>query len=428
MAPSALPVVLTLLALSMVVPEPASAQAPALPELRRSARRRSAGPDERRAYAVALQRAGQYREAQREFGVVARLRRRDPAALLEAAQAVFASGDFRASRRACRTLERDTERDSVWSRVCRAQAFLVAHRSTRAFEELEVALAESPDLYEAHLALGEAHRYRAAVDEALASYRRAAELRPESAAPHLGIGRLYAAVGRTDESVAALRRAHELEPSWPAVQYELGSQLSGPEGLALLRSAVAGRPEWAAAEASLGQALFEAGDFPAAQATLERAIALDDDNAPAHATLARTLFAQDALSEAEAAARRAVELVRNDAATTQLIGDIEARTERYEEALETYRSAADMVPRDPTPLIAGARLAMRLNRNLLAAAYLDRALDINQANAVVLELYGDVMLARRNRARARSYWTDAIAGQGDVDRDAIRAKIAALDE
>ena len=416
-----------LLAITILLPDVAAAQVPALDGLRRAARRRRSGPDERRTYAVALLRAGRFTEAEREFKAVARLRRRAPEAQLEVAEAVFAAGNFRAARRACRTLERDTERDSVWSRVCRAQAFLVAHRSTRAFEELEVAIELQPDLYAAHLALGEAHRYRAAVDEGLAAYRRAAELRPDAAAPNLGIGQLYAAVGRSDESVAALRRAIELEPTWPAVQFELGRQLTGPEALSLLQNAVEGRPGWAEAEAALGQALYAAGDYGPARAALDRAIALDSENAPAHSALARTLFAQNDLPAAEASARRAIELVRNDARMTQLIGDIEARTDRQEEALETYRSAADMSPRDPAPLLAGARLAYSLHRNLLAAAYLDRALDINERDAQALELYGDVMLARRNRARAAAYWNDAIAGEGEVDRDAIRAKIAQLE-
>ncbi|MCA9576241.1 MAG: tetratricopeptide repeat protein, partial [Myxococcales bacterium] len=305
----ALRVVAGLLALLSLGPvERADAQAPLLPELQRTARRARTDPAPHRDYARALLRAGQFRAAEREFKVAARLSRNDPAALLEVADAVFATGDWNASRRACTALERATEQNSAWSRVCRAKAYLVGQRSARAFEELEIVLREMPDLPQAHLALGDAHRFRADTENALSAYRRAAALDPSSAAPHLGMGLLYEATGRRAEAIAALREAQRLEGTWPEVQRALGHIVGGEEGLALLRAAAEGYPTWALAQAELGRAEQRAGHLAEARAALTRALALDADLAPAHATLGRVQFAEGDNPAAEASFRRALEL------------------------------------------------------------------------------------------------------------------------
>jgi tetratricopeptide (TPR) repeat protein len=289
-----------------------------------------------------------------------------------------------------------------------------------------VALREMPDLAEAHLALGDAHRFRADTENALAAYRRASQLDPTSAAPHLGMGLLYAATSRHSEAVTALREAQRLEGSWPEVQRALGQLVGGEEGLELLRAAAAGNPTWALAQAELGRAEQVAGHYAEARAALSRALAIDDALAPAHAALGRVQFAEGEHEAAEASYRRALELVPNDAETANALAELFAVTERYEEALEGYRSAADMNPADPAALLAGARLAARLNRTLFATAYLDRALEQHPGNVDVLELYGDVMLARGDRPRARSYYDQALRTAPPAARTRIEAKVAAL--
>ncbi|MBK7778861.1 MAG: tetratricopeptide repeat protein [Sandaracinaceae bacterium] len=404
----------------------AQAQAPLLPDLQRAARRARTEAAPHRAYARALLRAGRFRDAEREFKVAARLSRNQPSALLEVAEATFATGDWNAARRACTAIETATEQHSAWSRVCRAQAFLVGQRSARAFEELELALAEMPDLAQAHLALGDAHRFRADTEQALRAYRRAAELDATSAAPHLGMGLLYAATGRRDEAIAALREAQRLEGSWPAVQRALGQLLPPEEGLPLLRAAAEGYPDWAAAQADLGRAEQLAGHPAEARAALTRALQLDPELAPAHATLGLVQLAQGEREAAEASFRHALQLVPNDAATATALADLFAATERYEEALEQYRAAADMSPSDPTPLLSGARLAVRLGRSLFATAYLDLALERRPGNWGALDLYGDVMLARGDRARARTYFQDALRAAPVEARAGIEAKLRGL--
>ena len=85
-----------------------------------------------------------------------------------------------------------------------------------------------------------------------------------------------------------------------------------------------------------------------------------------------------------------------------------------------------MSPSDPTPLLSGARLAVRLGRSLFATAYLDLALERRPGNWGALDLYGDVMLARGDRARARTYFQDALRAAPVEARAGIEAKLRGL--
>ncbi len=417
---------LAFLALLLAAPATVSAQETALEERAAAARANRRDPEAQAAYGRALLRAGRYREASRALQAAARLERRSPEALYDVARVAFAQGDYRAAQRACRPIER-IERDSTIARVCRARAFLVWNRSARAFEELEAALAQAPSDFEALLAMGDAHRLRADVPAAEGAYRRAAQANAGSAEPHLGLGRLYAAASRRDDAVRALRRALELDAASPEVLYELGRLLGGTEeARSLLGRAVAGRPSWAEAQVALGDALLEAGQNAEAETAFGRAVELNERLAEAHAGLGRAKTAQGEHEEAEAALQRALELVPNWQETALALAALYEATERWERAFEQYRHAADLDPRNPVPLLSAARLAIRLNRDVLAAGFLDRILAQRASHAAALALYGDVMRARGDRARARQYYERALGGEGRVDRARVQRALREL--
>jgi tetratricopeptide (TPR) repeat protein len=303
------------------------------------------------------------------------------------------------------------------TRVCEARSDLVWARSARAFEALNAALADDPQLYEGLYALGEAHRLRAATADAEAAYQRAITARPTEAAPHLGLGRLYAAVGRRDDAVRALRRALELDGADPEVQFELGRLLADAEGRGLLTRAVAGRPGWPEAQTGLGEVLLREDDAAGAETAFRAAIAARADHEPAHAGLGRALLVRGDLPAAEAALRRALEIVQNDPIATLALADVLARADRAEEAYESYRRAYGFDARNPEPMLRAARLALAQSRDVLASGFLDSVLRNQPEQAEALALYGDVMRARSDRAQARQYYERALrAGASDRAR------------
>ena len=61
------------------------------------------------------------------------------------------------------------------------------------------------------------------LDEAVACYRRALELKPDYAAAHNNLGNALQAQGKLDEAVACYRRAVELKPDYAEAHCNLGN-------------------------------------------------------------------------------------------------------------------------------------------------------------------------------------------------------------
>ncbi len=409
----------------LTVPLAASAQENQLDRLRAAARSAPRDYGAQVAYGRALIEAGHYRQATQALTRASRLRRDDPAAQYEPIRVLFARREHRRARAACRRIARAASESAI-AHVCTARAFLAWSRAGRAFEELEAALQQSPDDYEALLALGDAHRLRAAVSEAESAYRRAIAVNAQAADPHLGLGQLYAQAHREADARAALQRAHELAPDDPDVDLALGRALEGQQAVTHLREAVANRPGWAVAMAELGDALLRVGDAGGAATTFRAAIAADRNLAHAHAGLGRSLIEAGDLAAAEAALNQALELVPNDADSAMYLADVFAQTERIEEAYSQYRRAADLDARNPEPLVRAARLALAQRRPVLAVGFLQRVLGAHEDHAPALQLMGDVMRGRNRTGQARDYYQRALRGTGEIDRDAVNASLRAL--
>lgn len=414
------------LSLVFLLASQASAQETELPRLREASRAAARDYTAQRALGIALLRAGHYREATTQLTRAAALQRRSLEALYDVARVPFAQGDHGASETACRALGR-IEKAAPLTQICNARADLVWNRSARAFEALNSALAADASNYEGLLALGDAHRLRAAIPDAESAYQRAIAVRATEADPHLGLGRLYAAAGRRDDAIRSLRRALELDPTYPDAQYELGRLLSATEeGRGLLQAATTGRPGWPEAQTALGEALLAAGSLEPAEAAFRAAIAARADHAPAHTGLGRALVAQADYAGAEPELRRALELVQNDGVATLALGDVLAHTEREEEAFEMYDHAADLDPRNPQGMLRAAALAIANHRDVLASGFLDRLLEAMPNNAAGLALYGDIARVRRDTAAARDYYTRALSGEGDLDRAHVEQALREL--
>lgn len=404
---------------------PATAQEPRLDALRVAARAAPRDYDAQLALGRGFLEAGRYREAEAQMRRAANLRREDPAAQYEIARVYFEQHEHQRARAQCRALARIAQGQAI-VHVCQARAFLAWNRSARAFEEVEAALAIAPNDYEALLALGDAHRLRAAVTESEAAYRRAIAADATKAEPHLGLGMLYAQAGRREDALAALRRAHELAPDDVDVDFELGRFLRDEAGLTHLRDAVAGRPRWAIAHAELGEALLRRGQHAEAAASFRAAIELDTHLASARSGLGRAQLAGGDSAGAEATLRAALEQVPNDGLAVMALADVFAQTNRIEEAYEQYRHASDLDPQNPEPHVRAARLAMTQNRPVLAHGFLQRAIAIRANHAVALAMMGDIHRGRRENAQARDFYQRALRGEGEIDRARIEAALREL--
>lgn len=372
----------------------------------------------------ALLRAGQLDEAERVLKKAAAMQRGSIEAAYEVLKVTFARGDHRAARGACARFK-PVATGTPYEHLCFARAFLIWHRSSRAIEYLDAALALDADHVESLLAVGDAELIGGNYDAADRAYERARGLSNPVQA-QLGLARVALARGDRTRAISVLRSVKERAADWPEVVYELGRLLDGDESLALLQQAVALRPGWDQAALALGEAQLEAGHADRAEAAAAEVIARNPRVAEAHTLLGRARQAQGNLAGAEQALTESLTLVPNLPEATLARADLFAATERYEEAFAEYQKAAGLRPLDSDPLLRAARLSLRLQRFNLAAAFLDRALDRSPRLAAALALYGDVMVARGDRADARGMYERALAGEGELDRAQVQEALRKL--
>jgi tetratricopeptide (TPR) repeat protein len=149
-------------------------------------------------------------------------------------------------------------------------------------------------------------------DEALACYRRALELKPDFAEGYSNLGRLWMDQGRIEEALACFRRALELKPEFAEAHNRLGRALQQQgkleEAAASYRRALQSSPAFAEAHLNVGNIFKEQGRLDQAVASYHRALELKPDYADACYNLGAVFRDQGNLDGAAACYRRAVEL------------------------------------------------------------------------------------------------------------------------
>ncbi len=411
-------------ALLLMIASGVSAQTAGLDSLRERAKAEPRNAQLQTELGQALLRAGELDEAERVLKKAAQLQRTSVAAAYEVLKVTFERGDHRAARGACAAFKKIAT-GTPYEHLCFARAFLIWHRSSRAVEYLDAAFALDADHVESLIALGDAERIGGNYDAADRAYERARNLSDRVEAT-LGLAKVAIARGDRAKAVGLLRALQARTPVWPEVAFELGRLVEGQEALDLLRQAVTLRARWDVAELALGDALLKARQAAEAEQAATQVITRNPRLAEAHTLLGRARQAQGNTAGAEQALSEALTLVPNLPEATFARADLYAATERFEEAFAEYQKTAGLRPLDAEPLLSAARLSLRLQRLNLAAAFLDRALDRAPRSAAALALYGDVMLARGDRADAKTMYERALGGEGAFDRALVEAALRML--
>ncbi len=103
-------------------------------------------------------------------------------------------------------------------------------RLDEALAEFQKALQIKPDYAEAYLNLGNALVRRGRVDEAIALFRKALEIKPNYAEAHNDLGMVLAASARIDEAISHFRKALEIKPEFKAAKKNLDAALIRRKG------------------------------------------------------------------------------------------------------------------------------------------------------------------------------------------------------
>jgi predicted O-linked N-acetylglucosamine transferase (SPINDLY family) len=157
------------------------------------------------------------------------------------------------------------------------------------------------------------------VEEAVAAYRRALQIKPDTAVFHRNLGNVLQCAGRWNEAIPAYRRALEMEPGSTEIASSLANALSQQgssleqagrldEALASYQQAVEIQPYEPRRHCRVGCLLQRQGRLDEAAAAFHRALEIQPAHTEAHYWLADVLKEQGRWAEARAAMRRVVEL------------------------------------------------------------------------------------------------------------------------
>jgi len=206
------------------------------------------------------------------------------------------------------------------------------------------------------------------VEDAVAAFRRAVDLRPGDAILLNEYGNALAAAGETGKAVAALRDAAEARSDLPEIHNNLGNALRADGALGAAadcyRQALSLRPIYPEALNNLGVVMQEQGDIDKAIDALRQSIALDPDNALVHTHLGAAYAAQGKLSDAVDAHREALRCDPESAAAYNNLGIALKDQGLFPEARDAYTRSLDIDPDAP-----------EVHSNLLMCLSYDPAVD-----------------------------------------------------
>lgn len=205
------------------------------------------------------------------------------------------------------------------------------------------------------------HRQRR-IAEAIPCFRRAAQLRPDSAEAHYNLGTSCLLENDVEQAVASLARAQELRPDDPQVLANLGNAYRArgdlEQAVDWYRRAAALQPDNVVAQNNLGLVLADLGRGDAAIDCFRRLLAQTPGLADTHYNLANVLRGQGQAEPAIEAYRRAIELQPASVEAHYNLGNLFREQGCPDEAIACYQRALRLQPD-----------AVRIRDNLLSALH-----------------------------------------------------------
>jgi len=242
-------------------------------------------------------------------------------------------------------------------------------------------LARNPRSWGAHDNLGNVLQAQGKLEEAIAHFREAARINPDSAATFLNLGNTLRMQGRTELAIANYEAALRLEPDTAEIHNNLGVALREDgkidEAIAQYRQALSLDPDSAKAHGNLGLILQTEGKLDEAETEYQEALRLDPNDAITHFNLGNAFQSQGRLDDAISQFQQALLENPDYAEAHNNLGDALQAKGRIDEALAQYQTALRLKP-------DGTLTCMNIGSILQAKGRTEEAIDYFQ-KAVMLE-------------------------------------------
>ena len=207
------------------------------------------------------------------------------------------------------------------------------------------ALQLKPDLAEVHNNLGDALNDLGDSEAAIASYYTALQLKPDYAEAHNNLGNALNDLGRSEEAAASFDRALQIEPDYAEAHNNLGTVLCGlgkpEEAVSRFTKALQIKPDLAEANNNLGNALNSLGRPEEAAPSLIKALQIKPDFAEAHNNLGNALNDLGEPEEALASYDKALQIEPDYAEAHRNL----SAAKRYQEGDPQIRQMLQLVKR-----------------------------------------------------------------------------------
>ena len=365
----------------------------------------------RRRLAEAYDRAGEKRNAAREYLRAADLMPDDADVQLAAATVRLRAGQFEdAKTAAARVLAKDPK--NVRALLIRANAIAGTADLDTAISDAEDAIQLEPAAGDLYVNLGALNLQGERREEAEKAFRQAVKVDPGSASAHSALGNFLWSIGQTKEAEASFRRVLEIDPA--SVQANrtlalflltrgrvkeaekplqfLAAQTSDvsdrlrladyymlanrrDEGIKLLEVLANDKQGRGPAQARLAAAEYAAGRRAEAHRILDVVLAMDPNAAAALQVKAKFLFYENRLDEAATAAAAAAKANPESTMALYLLGKVHLAQKNYSEALDDFNEILRLNPRAAAAQLQLSRIRLAIGDAQAAVAHAKMAVD-----------------------------------------------------
>ncbi len=281
---------------------------------------------------------------------------------------------------------------------------------------LERALSARPDLFEAHINLGNVLTDTGDFEGALARYDQALEIQPSALAWN-NKGNIHRVSGALDEAEADYRRALEIDPQFVDAINGLGMTRSAQgrfeEAIELHRSALEIDAERPLSYLELAYACSRNGDQEEALANYYHALALAPGLFNAHYGIGNVFFKQGRFGDAIRAYRHALKLNPGNGEILNNLGNAYAESGDIEAANDCFREALKANPNDVRALSNLGNNLQHVGNGEEAAEQFRKALAADPENLEALNNYGKLLVQQYKPGEAIEVLRKALAIQPD---------------
>jgi Tfp pilus assembly protein PilF len=217
-----------------------------------------------------------------------------------------------------------------------------------AIAHFQKALQIKPDNAEAHYNLGNALFKKGSLDEAIVHFQKALQITPDNVEAHNNLGNALLQKGNADEAITHYQKALQINPDYSEAHNNLGSVLlqksNVDEAITHFQKALQITPDYSEAHINLGYALLKKGNVDEAMVHYQKALQINPDDANAHINLGNILLGKGNVDEAIVHYQKALQIKPDDADAHNNLGYALVQKSSVDEAITHFKRALQINP------------------------------------------------------------------------------------